>query len=94
MNSSTIINKPILIIALFFGLLICSGFWLIGANFNVYTYAATGAIFEILWFPAVFLTFSIPIVSFYFWYKDKWSLKSVFPYLMTASALLVCLLII
>lgn len=89
MNTSTTLNKSILIIALFCGLLISSLFWIIGTNFNIYTYAATGVIFEMLWFPILFLTFMIPIVSLYFWYRDKWNFKSIFLYIMTASVILI-----
>ncbi|MNK06462.1 hypothetical protein D3C87_243610 [compost metagenome] len=94
MNTSTTLNKSILIIALFCGLLISSLFWIIGTSFNIYTYVATGVIFEMLWFPILFLTFMILIVSLYFWYKDKWNFKSIFLYIIVASALLICLLII
>lgn len=92
MSTTTTLNKPRLIIALFCGLLVTSLFWLIGTNFNVYSYAITGAIFEILWLPILLLTFIIPIVSLYFWYKDKWNFKSIFLYIMMASVLLIVLL--
>ncbi|RKS21993.1 hypothetical protein CLV94_2630 [Flavobacterium endophyticum] len=53
-------------------------YWFIGTQVNVYDRASVGAVFEILWFPAVVLTFFLPIFSAFQWYRDNWNIKSIF----------------
>jgi hypothetical protein len=55
-------------------------FWITGQVINVYHFPAVGAIFEILWFPIVAMTIGLPIISFIFWVKEKFTLRSLFPY--------------
>lgn len=49
---------------------------------NVYEYAFVGAICEILWLPSLLALFVLPLVCFYFWVKEKFSLKSLNFYAM------------
>ncbi len=42
---------------------VTSGYWILGNTFDVYTYAITGAIFEMLWILMVPMLFIVPIVS-------------------------------
>ncbi len=42
---------------------IVSGYWIWGNTFDVYEYAVTGAIFEIVWIFMVPLLFAIPVLS-------------------------------
>lgn len=60
-------------------------FWLVGLNINVYHYAIVGAIFEILWLPMIAALILLPLVSLFFWYKDKCKLNSKFLYLFLFS---------
>lgn len=53
-------------------------YWILAKTTNVYKYAVTGAIYELLWQPAIAITFSIPFISAYFWIRAKCKLDSVF----------------
>ena len=64
-------------------------FWVIGNSVNVYKVAIVGAIFEILWLPMIGLTLVLPIVSFIFWYKEKFVVRSLSLYsLLVTSAMI------
>lgn len=75
---SLLISKPLLLTLLF---AIVISFWITVNSFDVYNYPLTGAIFEILSIPMLLLLVGIPLVSLFFWYKDKFSLKSWFLYI-------------
>ena len=60
--------------------IIVSLFWFFGQFINVYRFPLVGAIFEIIWFPIVVMTIGLPIMSFIFWVKEKFSLRSFYPY--------------
>lgn len=65
-------------------------YWIIGTTVNVYHFAITGAIYEILWLPAMVMIFALPITALIFWIKEKFSLKSLHIYsiLITVATLL------
>ena len=77
MKSSSI-SKPLLLIALF---IIVISFWVTVNTFDVYTYPVTGALFELLSIPMLLMLAGIPLASLFFWYKDKFSVKSLFLYI-------------
>lgn len=52
-------------------------FWLLGNLFDVYQFAVTGALFEILWLPILALTFILPLVALVLFIQDKFSFKSL-----------------
>ena len=54
-------------------------YWVIDLEAN-YKYAVVGALIEILWLPMILLLFLLPLFCFFFWMKEKWSLKSLFLY--------------
>lgn len=68
-------------------------FWLLSKIINVYHFAFVGAIFEILWFPVIILTFAIPVVALVFWNKEKFSFRSanLYSLLIAIVAILVML---
>ena len=68
-------RKPVFILSLLVSL-----FWLIGKAINVYRFAIVGAVFEIIWLPAIALTFILPVISFIFLIKEKFSLRSLYLY--------------
>lgn len=74
-------RKPVIILILAGVLLLVALFWYLGTTGNIYGNAAVGALFEILWLPAIFLTLALPIVSIYFWYRDGLRVQSVFLYI-------------
>ncbi len=52
--------------------------WLAGQIINVYRFAVVGAIFEILWLPMFAILLVLPIMSFIFWVKEKFNLRSFY----------------
>jgi hypothetical protein len=66
-------------------------FWFLGQGINVYHFPIVSAVFEILWFPAVALTIGLPILSFIFWSKEKFTIRSLYPYsiLIVVAAVLI-----
>ena len=69
-------------------------FWMISKSFNVYRWPVVGAIFEILWFPSLFILFILPFVSLVSWFKERFCLKSLNPYsiLIATAAILITIL--
>lgn len=53
-------------------------YWILAKTTNVYKYAVTGAIYELLWLPAIAITFSIPFIAAYFWIRTKCKLDSAY----------------
>ena len=68
-------RKPVFVLSLFVSL-----FWLSGLAINVYRFAIVGAVIEIIWLPAIALTFIMPVISFVFLIKEKFSLRSLYLY--------------
>lgn len=70
-------------------------FWILGNLFDVYQFAVTGAVFEILWLPVLALTFILPVVTIVLFIKDKFNFKSLNFYSLllvvgTALAMILC----
>jgi hypothetical protein len=55
-------------------------FWIISSVTNVYRYAISGAIFEILWLPVLVTTIALPVISFINWGREKYSFRSLYFY--------------
>lgn len=53
-------------------------YWVLAKTAYVYKFAVTGAIFELLWLPAIAITFSIPFIAAYFWIRTKCKLDSAY----------------
>ena len=69
-------------------------FWLFSQTINVYKSKVVGAIFEILWLPAILSLFSLPLFSFYFWHKDKFKISSKYLYLLIWTLMSILILFI
>ena len=52
-------------------------FWIIGNIADVYHYAFTGAIFELLWLPMLALIVFLPVISIVLLVKDRFNLRSM-----------------
>jgi hypothetical protein len=65
---------------LFFLSVEVSIFWILGNWTNVYQFALTGAIYEILWLPNLAMLFTLPLVSLFFLGKEKRKLQSLYLY--------------
>ena len=87
--SKTRISKAIFLLSI--GVLT---FWLLGKTINIYHYAFVGVIFEILWLPAIVLTFSLPVFSFILWSKENFNFKSLglYSFLIAIITILVMIL--
>ncbi len=68
-------------------------FWLTGRQINVYQYAFIGSVFELLWLPMLLLLFGLPLISLYFWRKEKFSLRSLYFYSLIVAVTTVVLLV-
>jgi len=55
-------------------------YWFLSIFINVYSSPLVGAIYEILWIAMVIGLFGLPIFSFIFWAKTKFSLRSLYFY--------------
>ncbi len=60
---------------------------------NVYQYPLVGGIFELLWLPVFSLLFILPILSFIFLLKEKFSLSSLYIYSFLINVMTVLCLI-
>ncbi len=71
--------------------ILVSLFWIFGQVINVYHFPFIGAIVELLWVPVVAMTFLLPVVSFIFLVKEKFSLRSLNLYslLIVAATILI-----
>jgi hypothetical protein len=67
--------------------------WMVAYNLNVYKVALVGAIYELIWLPLIICLFTLPIVSFIYWKKDGFKIKSKFLYLIVLSVLSITLLL-
>ena len=65
--------------------IIVAGYWWLGQFINVYNSALGGAIFEILWLPALAMLFILPILSLILVVKEKFSVRSLYIYAMLIS---------
>lgn len=68
-------------------------FWLMAKNLNVYYFALTGAIAEILWLPALALTFLLPLLCIVLLWKDRFNLRSLALYSALLSIVTILLLV-
>ena len=67
--------------------------WMVAYNINVYKVTFVGAIYEMIWLPLIICLFSLPIVSFIYWKKDRFKTKSKFLYLIVLAVLSITLLL-
>jgi hypothetical protein len=65
-------NKRVFVISFFVAL-----FWIIGNVADVYYFAVTGAIYELLSLPMLALIIFLPVISIVFFVKDKFNLRSL-----------------
>jgi len=60
-------------------------YWIVSFNINVYSVTLMGVVYEMLWLPMIGLSFIMPLCCLYFWHKDRFSIKSLYLYLMIAG---------
>lgn len=67
-------------------------YWFVANSINVYQYAIVGALFELTSILMLIVLFVVPILSLYYWYKEKFNLKSLYFYTMVISVVTLLLL--
>jgi len=60
-------------------------YWYLPLLINVYRFPIVGAIYEILWIFMLVGLFALPVVSFIFWSKNKFNLRSLYFYSLIIS---------
>ena len=67
-------------------------FWCVVQFVDVYHFAVSGAIFEILWLPMIVALFILPVFSLVFLVKERFNPKSLYLYslliLLTTAVIL------
>ena len=81
-------SKIVFILSIF-----VSVFWFLTYVLDVYHFAITGAVFELLWLPMIIMIFVLPVFSVVQLIKEKFSLKSLYLYSLVIIALLVLFMI-
>lgn len=62
-----------------------AGYWCLGHVIKVYRFALSGAIFEMLWLPALAMLVGLPIISLIVLLKEKLTIRSLYLYAMLIS---------
>ena len=73
--------------------LIVSAFWFLAYIVDVYHFALTGAIFELLWLPMIALIFVLPVLSLVLLVKEKFNIKSHYLHSLVVIALVALFMI-
>jgi len=60
-------------------------YWYLPLLINVYRFPIIGAIYEILWIFMILGLFALPVISFIFWAKTKFNLRSLYFYSLIIS---------
>src|SRR6187431_342614 len=68
-------------------------YWYLPLLINVYRFPIIGAIYEILWIFMIVGLFSLPVVSFIFWIKNKFNLRSLYFYSIIISLVSILFLV-
>jgi hypothetical protein len=68
-------------------------FWFTAQLVDVYSIAFVGALFEIFWLPMLALLFALPVLSLLFWWRTRFSIRSLYFYSFLLSFIAVLLLI-
>jgi len=67
-------------------------FWILIRAIDVYKFALSGAIYEILWLPMLVSLFVLPVLSFIRWRKENFKFSSLYFFsilVMTSIALII-----
>lgn len=78
---------------LFSASLFSAVYWFIANSINVYQYVLVGAIFELTSIIMLFVLVVVPLLSLYYWYKEKFNMKSKYFYAMLICIITLFLLI-
>ncbi len=68
-------------------------YWFLAQVINVYQFPFIGAIYELLWIGMVIILFGLPVFSFVYWIKNKFSHRSLYLYSFIISTATILVLI-
>jgi len=68
-------------------------YWYLPLLISVYRFPVIGAIYEILWVFMVLGLFALPVISFIFWAKIKFNLRSLYFYSLLISIVSILFLV-
>src|SRR6187402_962621 len=68
-------------------------YWYLPLLINVYRFPVIGAIYEILWVFMILGLFALPVISFIFWAKIKFNLRSLYFYSLLISLVSILFLV-
>lgn len=80
-------------ILMFVSSILVALFWFFANTINVYEYKVIGAIFEILWLPMMAMLAVVPLLCIFFWRKEQWHFRTLYPICLTLHLLLVLFLV-
>jgi len=60
-------------------------YWYLPVLISIYRFPIIGAIYEIFWIIMVVGLFALPVISFIFWAKNKFNLRSLYFYSLIIS---------
>jgi len=87
MKTKNATKRPPITGLLILCILFTAAFWAVAKNWDVYKNAVAGAFFEMGWLPVILFTVTAPLLSIYFWAKDKWRIKSAYLYTAVLSVI-------
>jgi hypothetical protein len=62
-------------------------FWCVALTSNIYHFAFTGAIFELLWLPMILFLFVLPVISIVNLIKEKKGIRSLYFYALIIQSI-------
>jgi len=68
-------------------------YWYLPLLISVYRFPVIGAIYEILWIFMILGLFALPVISFIFWAKIKFNLRSLYFFSLIISLLSILFLV-
>lgn len=73
--------------------ILVSAFWFLVYVVDVYHFAITGAVFELLWLPMIVIIFVLPVLSLVLLAKEKFNIRSLYLYSLIIIAIVVLYMI-
>ena len=67
-------------------------YWMGSLYIDVYKIGIVGVLYEILWLPMLVLLFGIPLFCIIHWVRNKFSFKTVYPYIILFTVAVMYLL--
>src|SRR6188474_3443483 len=68
-------------------------YWYLPLLISVYRFPFIGAVYEILWIFMALGLFALPVISFIFWAKNKFNLRSLYFYSLLISLVSILFLV-